>query len=232
MGIQHDRSEETASGTAGQADEMRATKTERELVRRMVAGDASAFDEFADGYLPGLYRFAAARLAGDRELTRDIVQSTACKVIAKIASFRGEAALMTWLCACCRNEIAAHFRRHMRSAHEVDLEVAEETGAGESVTPPPDGPESAAIRRQAADLVHVALDTLPAHYSQALDWKYLEELPVSEIAGRLNLGLKAAESLLTRARQAFRDSYGRLAATPGRAASAPAWIGRRMELES
>lgn len=214
MGIQHDRSEETASGTAGQADEMRATKTERELVRRMVAGDASAFDEFADGYLPGLYRFAAARLAGDRELTRDIVQSTACKVIAKIASFRGEAALMTWLCACCRNEIAGHFRKKMRPMREVDLEAVEESSAAELADAAPEGPESAALRSEAHRLVHAALDELPPHYGQVLEWKYLENLPVNEIAARLELGPKAAESLLTRAREAFRKVHSRLTATP------------------
>jgi DNA-directed RNA polymerase specialized sigma24 family protein len=40
-----------------------------------------------------------------------------------------------------------------------------------------------------------------------LEWKYLDRVPVEEIATRLGLGAKAAESLLTRARQAFRTSY-------------------------
>jgi DNA-directed RNA polymerase specialized sigma24 family protein len=53
----------------------------------------------------------------------------------------------------------------------------------------------------------MALDLLPPHYSQALEWKYLERLPVLEIAARMGVQAKAAESLLTRARQAFRTSY-------------------------
>jgi DNA-directed RNA polymerase specialized sigma24 family protein len=37
--------------------------------------------------------------------------------------------------------------------------------------------------------------------------KYVEGLSVMEIAQRLGVGTKAAESLLTRARTAFRDAY-------------------------
>jgi DNA-directed RNA polymerase specialized sigma24 family protein len=62
--------------------------------------------------------------------------------------------------------------------------------------------------------VHLVLDALPAHYANALEWKYLEELSVAEIAGRLGLGEKAAESLLTRARAAFRDAFTTLKPAP------------------
>jgi DNA-directed RNA polymerase specialized sigma24 family protein len=56
----------------------------------------------------------------------------------------------------------------------------------------------------------VALDHLSPHYGeegQALEWKYLDGLSVKEIAARLRLAPKAAESLLTRARRAFRDGF-------------------------
>jgi len=53
----------------------------------------------------------------------------------------------------------------------------------------------------------VTLDLLPGNYSDALEWKYIDGLSVVEIAERLRLSYKAAESLLTRARQAFREQY-------------------------
>jgi len=178
-----------------------------ELARRLIAGDEAAFEQFADRQIPALHRFAGRRLDGDRELTRDIVQSTLCKAIAKLASFRGEAALSTWLCACCRNEIAAHFRRHPPSRREIDLEIVEQVEAGELAAVQPEGAEGVLLRREAGAAVHRALDALPSHYSRALEWKYIDCLPVKEIARRLDLGLKAAESVLTRARQAFRGEY-------------------------
>jgi RNA polymerase sigma-70 factor (ECF subfamily) len=202
---------------------------EREFVRRMMAGDEAAFDLFADSYIPALYRFAANRLDGDHELIRDIVQTTICKAIGKLSTFRAEAALMTWLCACCRNEIAAHFRKKMRPIREVDLETVEETSAAELGAAAPAGPESAALRSETSRLVHVALDSLPPHYGQVLEWKYLENLPVKEIANRLGLGAKAAESLLTRARDAFRRSHARLTETTRPAAKISRYDPRRTE---
>jgi RNA polymerase sigma-70 factor (ECF subfamily) len=182
------------------------------LVRRLIEGDEAAFEEFAGRQIPALYRFAARRLHGDRELTRDVVQSTLCKAISSLASFRGEAALTTWLCACCRNEIAAHFRRRQRAGIELDYQAVEQAGGAPGRDQSVESPEGSLLRQEAADLVHEALDALPAHYGRALEWKYMESASVHEIAGRLSLGPKAAESLLTRARQAFREEYDRLAA--------------------
>ena len=52
------------------------------------------------------------------------------------------------------------------------------------------------------------LDALPGRYGEALEWKYIDGLSVREIAARLELGEKATESLLTRARESFRDAIG------------------------
>jgi RNA polymerase sigma-70 factor (ECF subfamily) len=183
---------------------------DRELVRGLIDGDEAAFDAFSEHHIPALYRFAAGRLRGDRELTKEVVQSTLCKAIAKLTSFRGEAALMTWLCACCRNEIAAHFRREQRAGTELEFEVVEAASPAAFDKERPPTPEGDLLRKEAADLVHIALDALPSHYSRALEWKYIETVSVNEIAGRLDVGPKAAESLLTRARQAFKDEYDRL----------------------
>lgn len=68
------------------------------------------------------------------------------------------------------------------------------------------GPEALAEQREVRQLVQAALDTLPEHYGDVLEWKYVEELSVAEIAARLEMGYKAAESLLTRARGAFREA--------------------------
>jgi RNA polymerase sigma-70 factor (ECF subfamily) len=177
----------------------------------MLDGDVAAFEQFTDVYIPRLHRFALFRLGHDRELTAEIVQSTLVKAIAKLDTFRGEAALMTWLCACCRAEIAAHFRRRGRGGISVELEEEMAPVEAEWSPKPPGGPESELLTGETARLVHEALDLLPPHYGRALEWKYLDELPVKEIAARLELGPKAAESLLTRAREAFRDAYARLA---------------------
>ncbi len=209
------------SVSAAATDRQEVSRDEKALVDRMLAGEREAFDEFAGHYIPALYRFAAARLSHDSDLTRDIAQSTVCKAIAKLASFRGEAGLLTWMIAICRNEIAMHFRRLSRVPKEVEISVEPLDMSQRLDREPPAGPGEDLLRAENAELVHMALDLLPDKHGKALQWKYLEDLPVKEIAVRLEVSAKAAESLLTRARRAFRVRFEELIedlSSPGHAA--------------
>jgi RNA polymerase sigma-70 factor (ECF subfamily) len=188
-----------SAGISESASDSDLRLEEKALVERMLAGDEAAMEELADEYFPGLYRFALARLGGDTELTREVVQTTVCKALAKLETFRGEAPLLGWLCACCRNEIRMGFRKKQRQPRVVELE--------EDVASDRDPPDGALARKEEVRHVHAVLDLLPPRYARALEWKYVERLSVREIAERLRLGTKAAESLLTRARQAFRQGY-------------------------
>lgn len=196
------------------------------LVERMLAGEESAFDAFAERCLPPLYRFASACLRGDRELTLDTVQTALARAIPKLDTYRGDAPLVAWLCACCRNEILMRARRLASAPAEVGLddglEGRLEPAAGFHT--PGAGAEEALLRAEEAARVHAALDLLPERYARALEWKYLERLPVREIAARLELSEKATESLLTRARNAFRSGYRGLEAG---LASGPRAVGRK-----
>jgi RNA polymerase sigma-70 factor (ECF subfamily) len=63
-------------------------------------------------------------------------------------------------------------------------------------------------RQDAAELqriVHAVLDRLPSRYGEALELKYIEGWSVEDIGDRLGIGHTAAQSLLARARVAFRD---------------------------
>lgn len=185
---------------------------DRLLVARMIRGEEESFTAFFDAHFPPLYRFALRRLGGCADLAEEIVQKTMCAAIDRIASWRGEAQLSTWLCAICRNEIAAHFRRQPNRLVSVELEedVPEIRAALESMRGEVDGPEHVAMRREIADLVHAALDELPQRYALALEWMYLDGASMKEIAARLGATPKAVESLLTRARGALREALASL----------------------
>ncbi len=195
-------------------------ESDKAMVSRMLAGDEAAFEHFFDTYFSRLYRFAVTRLDNDADAAEEVVQATLCKAIAKLATYRGEAALFTWLCTFCRHEIGAHYGRHRRTAHETPLiEDSEDVRAAlESLgAASADGPDERLRRRELARLVQMTLDYLPDRYGDALEWKYIQELSVQEIAARLKVSPKAAESLLTRAKEAFRDAFA--AVHPG----AEAW---------
>jgi RNA polymerase sigma-70 factor (ECF subfamily) len=180
----------------------------------MLEGDEQAFEAFFDAVYPALYRFALARLDSDIEAAADVAQAAICKAVAKLHTYRGEAALLTWACVFCRHEIYAYARRY---AQHVILPLGDDDpevrAALESLRlATVDDPSASLDRVRLAAFVQRVLDHLPSHYADALEWKYIDELPVGEIANRLGLGLKAAESLLTRARAAFRDAFSTLAA--------------------
>ncbi len=181
---------------------------DRALAERMLAGDNEAFEAFFAGHFPALYRFALTRLR-DPELTRDIVQSAICKAIAHLRTYRGEATLAAWLFTICRHEISAHFRRSKRAPSAVEMveEAPEVRAALDSLPASFAGPEKQLQDKELAHFVHATLDRLPPHYGQVLEWKYVDGLPVKEIAQRLQVAPKAAESLLTRARKAFREGF-------------------------
>lgn len=184
------------------------------LVERMLDGDGEAFETFGERYFRALWRFAVSRLEGDRERAAEIVQTTMAKALAKLETYRGEASLLTWLCACCRNEILMHFRSRRRRPDHVELEEAVEPAPGGAGRRPRDA-EAGLLERERALRVHMVLDALPSGYARVLEWKYARKLPVRTIAARSGQSEKAVESLLTRARAAFRSAWEALDAGDG-----------------
>ena len=181
-----------------------------DLARRMSARDERAFAEFFDAYFAPTYRFALSRLGRDEDAAQEVAQAALVRAALKISSFQGEALLFTWLCTFCRHEVSAHLRRNKGLGRHVELreEAGEVRSALEALSSePPAGTAAASRRDDVVRAVHHTLDALPRHYGDALEWKYVLGLTVREIADRLGLGPKAAESLLTRARQAFRDRF-------------------------
>jgi RNA polymerase sigma-70 factor (ECF subfamily) len=185
-----------------------AVTSDPQLIRRMLAGDERAFEAFFNAYFPRLYRFALPRLNGDVDATREIVQVTLGKAIRKLESFRGESGLFTWICQICRNEIVDYIRAERRMRHVVLIDDQPELRAAvESIEAPDEFDLVKGYgREEAARLVRVVLDRLPASYGDALEWKYIEGESVETIGERLGIGTTAAQSLLARARRAFRES--------------------------
>jgi RNA polymerase sigma-70 factor (ECF subfamily) len=178
------------------------------LVSRLLRGDEDAFARFFEASFGPLFRFALPRVDGDPGAAEEVVQATLIRAVRGLATYRGEAALLTWLTTICRREIATHFETGRKAPTMIDLteDVPEVRAALESIGGDM-RPESVVRRREVARLVQVVLDRLPERYGDALEWKYIDGLSVAEIAERLGVATKAAESVLTRARDAFRDAF-------------------------
>ena len=177
---------------------------DRFLVARLLRGDEEAFAEFFDRNFAPLYRFALPRVA-DEDAAEEVVQTTLCRAVRKLASYRGEAALLTWLTTICRREISTYFEQRKKVPPMIDLsdDLPEIRAALESLGAEVERCSVARWRESSRSCSTV----FPSRYGDALEWKYIDGLSVVEIAERLTLAPKAAESLLTRARAAFRDAF-------------------------
>jgi RNA polymerase sigma-70 factor (ECF subfamily) len=188
---------------------MSSLHTDWALSRRILNGDSQAFQALFDRFFPRLYRFALSRLDGDREQARELVQMTFCKAFERLDSYRGESSLYGWFCQICRNVIADRGRH--RSREREHFAIPDEDATLEQLleslrAPAADEPDSRLWRMELVHLIQAALDCLPGHYGDVLEWKYVDGLSVKEIGDRLAIGPKAAESYLTRARGAFREA--------------------------
>jgi RNA polymerase sigma-70 factor (ECF subfamily) len=185
-----------------------------DLAKRLAAGEQSLFSGFFETYFPRLFRFALVRLRGDFDAAEEITQRTLCKAVRKLDLYRGEASLLTWLCQICRREIAdfAAARQHELARYVAVDDDPDVRAAVESI-PAGDAfdPMEHVARRDRGRLVQIVLDHLPARYGDVLEWKYVEGLAVDEIAERLTVSSHAAESMLARARRAFREAWRGLA---------------------
>jgi RNA polymerase sigma-70 factor (ECF subfamily) len=183
------------------------SNAERALVSAMLAGEERAFSEFFDAYIPRVYRFALPRVGGDPDACKEVVQTTLIKAMRKLASWRGDAALFTWVCQICRREIADHVRSAKRHAGRVMLveDSPEMHAVFESIAAPAaEGPMQIHSAAETRQLIQSVLDRLPARYGDVLEWKYVDGETVEQIGERLGIGFTAAQSLLARARTAFR----------------------------
>jgi RNA polymerase sigma-70 factor (ECF subfamily) len=184
--------------------------TDRELVEGLLRGDRRAFDRFFNEYYPKLYRFVKRRMPNDAAAAEDIAQGTLCRALESLRGYRGEAALFTWLCTLCRREMSARWdeARAWSTAPRLSEDDPAIRAALESLLAREQwDPLFAAGREQVRGSIFATLDYLPAPYGDILEWKYLRDMSMDEIARRLGRSPKAVESLLTRAREAFRETF-------------------------
>ena len=129
------------------------THADKRLVERMLAGDDVAFRQFFSTYFPRLLRFALYRLHGDEALAEDVAQSALGKAMDKLDTYRGEAALYSWLCTFCRHEIGAVIKRTRREPVDLIDDLPLIRATLETLMDPAAGPDQDANRFELSRLI-------------------------------------------------------------------------------
>jgi len=169
---------------------------ERGLLVAAAAGESSAVRTLLDSVGPIVYGFVFARVGGDDAAADDVVQDTLVEAMRSAATFRGEAALSTWMCTIARRRLARHFEAERREALAASgLRLV--AGRTERVEEP-------ALAVDQTDEVVRALGRLVPLHRQVLVLKYLDGCTVAEIAAEVGRTSVQVQSLLQRARARLR----------------------------
>jgi len=179
-------------------------QVQREVMLRqaVLAGDETAWRTWCLESFDQLDRFVLWRCGGRREVADDVVQETWLTAVRRIRRFDPtRASFLAWLRGIAANVRRNHLRRNRRIASER-FSANGEVAAHDAM--------AAADEQDRAERICIALDELSERHEAVLRAKYFDGLGVDEIARSWNETPKAIESLLSRARMAFRERFERL----------------------
>jgi RNA polymerase sigma-70 factor (ECF subfamily) len=160
-------------------------------------------------YTPRIYNLARRMLSSETD-AEDVTQDVMLQVVRKLDTFRGEAALPTWLHRVTVNAALAHRRkRATRQKHQVTdpLEHILENGFHVApVKPWSVDPAKPVMDQETHELIEEAIRELPEIYRDVYVLADVEGLSNAEIGEMLELSLPAVKSRLHRARLIMRNA--------------------------
>jgi RNA polymerase sigma-70 factor (ECF subfamily) len=146
-----------------------------------------------DRALLEVYGYLVAR-CGQRSVAEELTSETLMAAVDAVR--RGTTVAVPWLIGVARHKLIDHWRQQAREERSL-------RAVGEEVSPEEDpwDVQLDAVRARSA------LAQLGPHHRAALTLRYLDDLPVPEVAALLGRTVHATEALLVRAKSAFRRAY-------------------------
>ena len=178
---------------------------EAALVQRCAARDEDACSELVSEHQRMVYQLSL-NLLGDHNEALDLSQEVFLRVFRTIHTFRGHAALRTWIYRIvinqARNRQRWWRRRHRSQQVSLDEHIRDhgelpEAGNGGS-------PDRLLGQKQLAERIRTALDQLPFDQRTALVLREIDGLSYEEIGFSLGIAVGTVKSRLARARDALR----------------------------
>ena len=174
---------------------------EAAIVRKVLGGDANAFETLVLEYEKNVYNIAL-RMTGTSEDAADMTQEAFIKAYNSLQSFRGDSKFSVWLYRIVSN-VCLDFLRSKNRRPTVSLSVEDDDGedAQLDVADESQSPELLLDRKLTRDSVRRGLDSLPPDYRQILLLREIQGLSYDEIAQALSLEVGTVKSRIFRARK-------------------------------
>ncbi len=183
------------------------SEEDREVVRRVQAGETEAFEVLVEKYKRKTFRLAYGVLR-DQEEALDVSQEAFVKAFRSLPKFKGESAFYTWLFRITMNVALDRKRQRTSRARslgteDVPPEEWERTAVATDISPD----DEAASAERRARIGH-ALESLPEHHRSIIILSDIEGLSYREIAEVLAIPMGTVMSRLHNARKRLREALG------------------------
>jgi len=172
------------------------------LLDRILCGEPEAVSEFYRSFAPKIEKYLLKKLPPEDAL--EITNDVFLDAIDALPTLQNTNNVEGWLYRIARNKIADYYRKRKIKSFVLSTMPFLQILASEI-----DEPEFQMEKNKVRDQIETAFHIISGKYRHILLLHYEEERPVKEIALLLNLSPKATESLLFRARQSFKEAYGR-----------------------
>src|ERR1700682_6435409 len=210
VGFQFECRTESFSSAAGHAEDSA-------LIAGLRAGDECAYEILIQRFEQPVYNLVS-RLVDDPGDAADVAQEVFLKVFRKVAGFRSESSLKTWIYRIAVNEARNQRRWFMRHrGKEIRLEPAESDvqGPQDWLAHPGRSPYQTALDQETHALIESALNKVSPNYRAAVVLREVEGLSYEEISEVLEVSLGTVKSRILRGRESLRKHLvDRLQATP------------------
>jgi RNA polymerase sigma-70 factor (ECF subfamily) len=183
------------------------------LLEQTRAGNQEAFGELINRHYRACYDLASFILR-DRSDAQDAVQDAMARALTHLYQYRQEAPFSTWLMRIVVNYCLMHIRARKRVQFvrcDIDAGLDDRPSVHIAATTP--DPERQTIDHERHEIVEKEIQLLPSLFRTVLLLHDVHELPLADIAERLQINVGAVKGRLLRARHELKkrvaDRYGR-----------------------
>ena len=182
---------------------MGAKQTDLELVRRVQAGDKSAFDVLVLKYQQKVINLVM-RYVHDPHIAMDVSQESFIKAYRGLKNFRGDSAFYTWLYRISINTAKNYLVSKNRRMPDDDIDAQEaEQYEGGAKLRDISTPEREALSNEIQVTVKNAIEALPDDLRIAITLRELEGLSYEEISETMGCPIGTVRSRIFRARESI-----------------------------
>lgn len=178
---------------------------DKELVRRFLAGDESAFNEIVTHYREHTYAIAFSFIR-NRSDAEEVTQDTFIRAYRGLARFRGESSLATWLhritVNLARNRYWFYYRRrrHLTMSMDKPFDDSDDSLA-DRIACPDFTPTAQVEHDELIALTARMMALLKPMHREILILRNEQHCDYEEIATRLGIGIGTVKSRIARARE-------------------------------